>query len=344
MPDAADASRAPRWSVDLPDLTGRRAVVTGASDGVGAEIARGLARAGAEVIMPVRSKAKGERVIAGIREDDPAASLSLRSLDLSSLASSRALSRQLRAEGVPVDILVLNAGVIRLKDRVRHVTADGIELHLQTNALGHALLVADLLPLLRARGARVVAQCSLATRRAAIPWRDVNLERGYRPMRAYGASKAALGLFAVELARRSAAGGWGVTSLLCHPGTAMTNIAPADSPLRRGLVGRLAQALYERGIGLQSPAEAALPALYAATSPHAHSGDMVVPSGMFEIAGAPALREPYRALTGRAEAARVWDLVTELTGAHFPDAGGASDQATPNSGGNTNPTPSTQPA
>lgn len=303
----------------MPDLAGRRALVTGASDGVGVEIARGLACAGAEVVMPVRSKAKGERAAGRIAEDAPRGSVSLRSLDLSSLASTRALARQLLAEGAPLDILVLNAGIVLLKDPMRHLSADGIELHLQTNMLSHALLVADLLPLLRARGARIVLQGSLAARHGSIAWNDPNLDRRYRPLRAYAASKVALGLFGAELGRRSDAGGWGVSPVLCHPGTAMTNIAPAALRERRTLVSRVAGALYDRGIGLQSPAEAALPALYAATSTALRSGDFVAPGGILELAGPPALRPLYRTLTNRAEAAWVWDLVAQLTGARFPD-------------------------
>ncbi|WES63811.1 SDR family oxidoreductase [Microbacter sp. GSS18] len=318
MPDAAATTRPPRWSVDVRDLTGRRALVTGASDGVGVEIARGLARAGAEVVMPVRSKAKGVRARDLIREDAGAGSVTLRSLDLSSLASTRALGRQLIAEGAAVDIVVLNAGIVLLNDPVRHLSVDGIELHLQTNMLSHALLIADILPLLRARGARVVLQCSLAARYGAIAWDDPNLDRRYRPLRAYAASKVALGLFGVELGRRSEDLGWGVESVLCHPGTAMTHIAPASMRERRTAVSRIVGGLYDRGVGLQSPAEAALPALYAATSPGVRSGDFVAPSGLLELAGPPALRPLYRRLTGRADASRAWDLVGELTGARFP--------------------------
>src|SRR5689334_2564751 len=117
--------------ITLPDLSGRTAAVTGASDGVGVEIARGLAGAGAHVVLPVRGRAKGERAMARIRETHPAARLTLRDLDLARLDSVRALADALRSDRVPVDILVLNAGIVLLGDRERHVTEDGFELHFQ---------------------------------------------------------------------------------------------------------------------------------------------------------------------------------------------------------------------
>jgi NAD(P)-dependent dehydrogenase (short-subunit alcohol dehydrogenase family) len=152
--------------ITVPDLSGKRAVVTGASDGIGPGIATRPAAAGAQVVLPVRNLGKGEAAIAAIRERTPGADVSLRELDLSSLASVAALGATLRDEDRPIHILINNVGVMTPPER--RTTVDGFELQLGTNHLGHVALVAQLLPLLRAGGARVVSQISVAARRGRI--------------------------------------------------------------------------------------------------------------------------------------------------------------------------------
>ena len=280
-----------RWRIPLPDLTGSLAVVTGASDGVGFEIARALAGTGAELVLPVRNREKGESAAARIRQEHPRAVLTLRDLDLASLASVGTLVRQLTEEGRPIDVLVANAGIMLLRDPVRHVSADGHELHFQTNFLGHASLVLGILPLLRAGRARIAFQCSLAADHYGIAWDDLQVQRRYTAMRAYASSKIALGLFGMELHRRYGPeqyGGerygsephdeegiravGGIRVALCHPGVALTNIAPAEMRAGRDLRTRASIAVIGRGPFGQSAAEAALPALYAVTSPDAAGG------------------------------------------------------------------------
>ncbi|WP_086827907.1 SDR family oxidoreductase, partial [Allokutzneria sp. NRRL B-24872] len=211
--------------ITVPDLSGKRAVVTGASDGVGLGIAARLAAAGAEVIMPVRNPGKGEAAIAAIRQRTPEANVALRSLDLSSLRSVTELAELLLSEDEPIHVLVNNAGVMTPPER--KTTEDGFELQFGTNHLGHFTLVTALLPLLRAGRARVTSQISVSANRHAINWADLNWERSYSGDRAYSQSKIALGLFGLELARRSNAGGWGITSNLAHPGIAPTNLLAA---------------------------------------------------------------------------------------------------------------------
>lgn len=194
-------------------LAGSTALVTGGSDGVGLEIVRMLADAGADVIMPVRNRAKGEAAIERIRETVRDARIVLHDLDLARLDSVDALTAGLREEAA-IDICVLNAGVVLLGDRRRHLTADGFELHFQTNFLGHAALIRGILPLLERSRARVVVQTSIAAARARIDWNDLNGARRYSPYRAYAASKLALSLFGLELARRSGR----ITVNLSHPG------------------------------------------------------------------------------------------------------------------------------
>lgn len=309
-----DAPREPRWSIPLPDLTGRRAIVTGASDGVGVEIARGLSAAGAQVILPVRNRAKGERAAARIRETVPDADLTLADLDLADLASVAASARSLVEEGAPIHLLVLNAGMIALADPVRRTSADGFELHLQTNHLGHFAFVARILPLLTAGQARVTVQSSLAAKSIGVRFDDLQLERRYSTFRAYGSSKAALSLFALELGRRSAARGWGISTNLSHPGIAITNIAPAELLESRSAGARLGRRIMDAGIG-GTPREASLPALFAVASPDAAPGGFYGPGGFLHLQGPPRTQRLYRRLTDAGAAARVWAVSEELTGA-----------------------------
>lgn len=305
----------------LPDLTGRRALVTGASDGIGLGIARRLAAAGAEVLLPVRNRSKGEAALAAIREEHPAALVSLLDLDLASLTSVAALGARLRDDGRPLHLLVNNAGVMTPPDR--QTTQDGFELQLGTNHLGHVALVAHLLPLLSAGRARVTSQVSVAARSGSMHWDDVNWETSYDGRRAYSQSKIALGLFALELDRRSQAGGWGLTSNLSHPGVAPTSLLSARPELGRdrdtpqiALIRRLSRA----GILLGTVESAQLPALYAATSPQAQGGRLYGPDGLGNLGGSPAEHALYRPLRNAEEAARVWRVSEELTGVSLAPA------------------------
>lgn len=314
----------PRTRLDLtvPDLAGRRAVVTGASDGVGLRLATRLAAAGAEVVMPVRNQAKGEAAMATIRDRVPGAAVSLRELDLSSLDSVRRVAGTLLDEGRPIHLLVNNAGVMTPPDR--QTTADGFELQWGTNHLGHVALTGRLLPLLRAGGARVTSQISVAADRNAVNWADPSWEQSYDGFRAYSHSKIALGLFGLELDRRSRAQGWGITSNLSHPGVAPTNLLAA-----RHEVGRSRDTMGVRVIRVLSrvgltgtPESATGPALYAATSPDAEGGRLYGPGGLGHLAGAPAELEVFSRLQGTDDASRMWRLSAELTQVDLDDAAG----------------------
>ncbi|MCP2372359.1 NAD(P)-dependent dehydrogenase (short-subunit alcohol dehydrogenase family) [Agromyces terreus] len=292
----------------LPDLSSTRALVTGASGGIGLEIARALARAGAEVVMPVRDRERGARAAADIRVGAPSARIECMRLDLARLDSVRALAAGLRDDGRPIDLLVLNAGIVLLGDRFRHVSVDGYELHFQTNFLGHAVLVLGILPLLLAGRARVAVQTSLAVANARLDLHDpLELDR-YTPLRAYGASKLALGLFGVELGRRADALRVG----LCHPGIVPdTGIAPG---LRGGSPGPGAR--ISRRLG-GTPAEAARPALSALmTTPD--PGMLVAPSGPFRLSGPPTQVRRFRRLDDTAAAAAVWNLADRVAAGETP--------------------------
>jgi NAD(P)-dependent dehydrogenase (short-subunit alcohol dehydrogenase family) len=303
----------PPHSITVPDLAGRRAVVTGASDGIGLGIAARLAAAGAEVVLPVRDPAKGEAALAEIRRRTPDAAVSLRTLDLGSLASVAACGAALLEEDVPIGILVANAGVMTPPDR--RTTADGLELQLGTNHVGHFALVDRLLPLLRAGRARVTSQISIAADRNAINWEDPNWERSYHGMRAYSHSKIAFGLFALELGRRSEAGGWGITSTLAHPGVAPTGLLSARPELGRERDTRsvrVIRALSARGILLGTVETASLPAVVAATAPEAANGTFFGPSGLGRLGGPPAEQRLYSRLRSPEDARRFWRITEEL--------------------------------
>ena len=213
--------------IPVPDLAGKLALVTGASDGVGLEIAARLARAGAEILMPVRNQRKGDAAAARIRERTESSSIRVLHLDLASLDSTATLADRLMSEGRPIDLLIANAGI--MNPPTRRETADGLELQLATNHLGHFALIAQLLPLLVEAKAHVTSQVSVAANQGVVNWDDPNWQRGYDPMKAYSSSKIALGLFGMELHRRSAAAGWGLRSNLSHPGITPTNLLAATS-------------------------------------------------------------------------------------------------------------------
>jgi NAD(P)-dependent dehydrogenase (short-subunit alcohol dehydrogenase family) len=309
-----------RPDITVPDLSGRRAVVTGASDGIGLGIATRLAAAGAEVIMPVRNPHKGQAAVAAILDRHPSANVSLRDLDLSSLDSVAALGETLSAEDRPIHILINNAGVMTPPHR--QTTADGFELQFGTNHLGHVALVGHLMPLLRKGRARVTSQVSIAARRGAVNWDDPNWERSYDGSRAYSQSKIALGLFGLELDRRSQAHGWGITSNLSHPGVAPTNLLAARPEVGRARDTpqvRLIRALSKRGILLGTLESAQLPALYAATSPDSRSGRFYGPNGPGHLGGAPAEQTLYRPLRSTQHVQRLWHLSENLAKVSFVD-------------------------
>jgi NAD(P)-dependent dehydrogenase (short-subunit alcohol dehydrogenase family) len=307
--------------VSVPDLTGRLAVVTGASDGIGRGLAERLARAGAEVIMPVRNAAKGVAAIEKIRTAVPRAAVSTRTLDLASLASVAALADTLHAEGRPIDILVNNAAV--MTPATRHTTPDGLELQFGTNFLGHFALVARILPLLRAGHARVTTQVSIGARAGRIDWADLQSE-AYQPWRAYNQSKLAIMLFALELDRRGRAAGWGLLSNVAHPGLTSTNLQAAGPNLGRAKpapLDRIFKRLARVGWPVQ-PVEGGLrPALYAATSPDAEGGRFYGPRGLGHLTGAPAEQSIYRSARDEAAAARLWDVSARLAHVEFAARG-----------------------
>lgn len=302
------------WTTrDIPDQTGKLAVVTGSTGGIGLETARALAAAGADVILAARNPDKGRQAEADVRRHAPAARVRFEPVDLASLESVRAFAERLTWEGRPIDLLIDNAGVMDLP--TRKTTADGHEMQLGVNYLSHFALTGRLLPLLKAGRARVVQLSSVAHRGGRIDLDDLNAERVYRPWPAYQQSKLAMLMFAIELQRRSDAGGWGLTSVAAHPGVArtdlVTNGAGGERPVRtfftRALIGLMAQ----------SAAAGALPVLMAATLPAPRPGGYYGPQGLGETRGAPGPAKIDPAARDAEVAARLWAASERLTGVAY---------------------------
>jgi NAD(P)-dependent dehydrogenase (short-subunit alcohol dehydrogenase family) len=218
-------------------------------------------------------------------------------------------------EGDPIDLYVMNAGIVLLGDQERRTSPSGSELHLATNFVGHYALTTGILPLLSAGGARVVAQCSSIAQLLDIDWNDVQCRRRYSPLRAYASSKVALGLFADELGRRSAAHGWGLTVKVSHPGIAPdTGIA---GTVRERLTGSRVHTFVRRISN--TPAQAAQPALMAAVA-DAAGASFFGPSGFLHLGGPAAPQRIYRHLVAPGGGERAWALGARLSGHPVPDA------------------------
>ena len=299
---------------DIPPLAGKLAVVTGATGGLGFETALALAGAGAETVLTGRNAEKGARAIERIHAAHPRANIRYDALDLSSLAKVAAFAERFAAQHYRLDILVNNAGV--MAPQTRQTTADGFELQFGTNYLGHYALTAQLLPLLAAAPApRTVQLSSGYAHMGRIDFDDLQEAKGYRPYKAYGQSKLAMLMFALELQRRSDRAGWGLTSTAAHPGYARTDLI-SNGPGLTGLSAvamRLLQPLMS-----QTAADGALPQILAATSPDARPSGYYGPSRRFELVGPPTdARLPAHA-KDTAVAARLWQVSEQLTGIRFP--------------------------
>lgn len=298
--------------VDVPDLTGKLAIVTGANSGLGFGLTGRLAAAGAEVVMAVRNLDKGAAARDELLVENPKARLRLEQIDLASLASVAEFADRLLAEGRPVDILLNNAGI--MMPPARETTDDGFELQFESNYLGHYALTARLLPLLRAADApRVTSLSSFMAYLGRYDWNDLQSEK-YSPARSYGLSKLAMLSFARELQARSDANGWGLLSDAAHPGFTRTNLQSTGP--RRGKTARPAKS-YRRTPFWQLIDTGILPALYAATSPDARPAGYYGPDGFLGLTGGSHPARQPRAARNAADAARLFDESARLSGVTF---------------------------
>lgn len=307
----------PRTALDStpPGLTGRLVVITGANSGLGLGLTERLAAAGAEIVMAVRNREKGERAAEGVRGRNPDARLRLLDCDLADLASVRAAAQTLLDEGRAVDILINNAGIMAVPDR--RETADGFELQFGSNHLGPFALTGLLMPALQEADApRVMSTSSIVARIGRWQWDNLNAERRYSAWGAYALSKLANLAFARELQRRSDLEGWGITSVAAHPGGTSTNLqvtGPRDGkPATSGMQRRTDQFM-------QTVEEGIRPALVAAAQPAAEPGGYYGPNGVMEIRGAAAPAWVPRPARAASALVRLWDVSEQLTGVRYAE-------------------------
>ena len=299
-----------KWTSDqIPDQGGRTAVVTGGNSGLGLETTRELARKGAHVVLACRDTAKGAAAATEIRVGVPHAKIEVATLDLASLDSVRAFAEWVRGEHERIDILVNNAGVMAPP---RRETADGFELQIGTNHLGHFALTALLIGAMQHDGARIVTVSSGAHRMGRIQFDDLQSKRRYSRWRAYGQSKLANLMFAFELDRRLRGAGSRIRSIGAHPGYSATNLQKAAAPIVDRLVMVVTNRLLAQGVEV-----GVLPQLYAATNPDAEGGQYIGPDGIAEQRGYPEPVGSSSAARDEAAARRLWEVSEELTGVSF---------------------------
>jgi len=298
------------WTTaDIPDLTGKIAIVTGANSGLGYETSLALAQKGAHVVMACRNPQKAEDSKVEILKHAPNASIELAALDLSSLASIREFSAAFKAKHNKLDILINNAGLMAIP---QSKTADGFESQIGVNHLGHFALTGLLLShLLAAPGSRVVNVSSQAHTAGKIKFDDLQSEKSYSRFGAYSQSKVANIFFTRELQKRLDHAGAPILSVVAHPGVAATNLFSFGfGPLN-------AIAKFFVGLFGQSAAMGALPQLYAAVAPDVQGAEYFGPrSGM---KGYPGRVNPVPYALDEQVGARLWEVSEQLTNVHYDD-------------------------
>jgi NAD(P)-dependent dehydrogenase (short-subunit alcohol dehydrogenase family) len=294
------------WTAEnMPDLTGKIAIVTGANSGIGYEMARALARKEATVILACRNKDKGEAAVRQIAQEHPEAKAELMQLDLSDLASVHRFADEYTSHYDRLDILINNAGIMATPFGK---TADGFELQFGTNHLGHFTLTGLLLdPIIHTPRARVITVSSGGHRFVEIDFDNLNGEKGYDRQRAYAQSKLANLLFTYELQRRFEGAGVDTIAVAAHPGWTVTNLQAHWRMLR----------VLNPFIG-QKPTMGALPTLYAATAPDVQGGDYYGPGGWQGLRGYPTKVQSSDSSYDTAVAAKLWTVSEELTGVRYP--------------------------
>lgn len=295
------------WEVgDMPPQTGRTFLVTGGTSGIGLETAKALAAGGARVVIASRNPEKGREAIREIQQSAPDATVTFEELDLGDLASVRALAKRLEHSLPKLDGLINNAAI--MEPPARETTADGFESQFAVNYLGHFALTAEVLPLLRKSDApRVVTLSSIAAKQGSLRFDDLQFETAYDSFGAYAQSKLACLMFAMELQRRSDAGGWNLKSIASHPGVSRTHLLDHHNLARR----------TARLLLFQPADQGAVPTLYAATSPDANGGVYYGPTGLGETRGPLGLAIVPAAAGDTEAAARLWALSEELSGSRF---------------------------
>ncbi len=293
------------WSPkNIPDLSGKIAVVTGANSGVGFEAADALAGKSATVVLACRHKQRGEAAFERILHKHPLAKAEVMHLDLADLLSVRAFACEFENRFDRLDMLINNAGVMAVPFGK---TAGGFELQFGTNHLGHFALTGLLIgPISRTPGSRVVTVSSVSHRVTGIDFDNLQGEKDYGPWKAYEQSKLANLLFTFELQRRFEKAGIDALAAAAHPGWTTTNLftyLPMISILSRAFA--------------QTPVMGALPILYAAAAPDVRGGDYFGPAGLFHLSGYPVRAAAGTGARDENNAARLWTVSETMTGIRY---------------------------
>jgi NAD(P)-dependent dehydrogenase (short-subunit alcohol dehydrogenase family) len=299
------------WTADqIPDQTGKTFLVTGANSGLGYVTTRELARRGAHVIMAVRNLDKGNQALQALRGELTAPSLELRQVDLADLDSVKRLAESVLSDGLSVDVLVNNAGIMMPP---RSLSLQGHESQFAANHLGHFALTGLLLGTLqKGREARVVTVSSGLHKRGQIHFDDLTGAKSYSPVAYYAQSKFANVLFGLELDRRLRAINSPIRSVLAHPGYSATNLQSTGPTGLLAFGMRISNRLMAQHVDM-----GALDQLYAAVAPEAKSGQFIGPDGRGEKKGYPTVVQPIPSATSTETARRLWDLSEELTGVRY---------------------------
>jgi NAD(P)-dependent dehydrogenase (short-subunit alcohol dehydrogenase family) len=297
-----------KWTTaDIPEQTGRVAVITGANTGLGYETAAALAAKGAHVVLAVRDLDKGKTAANLITQHDPGASVGLQELDLTSLDSIRAAAEQLRSDHDHIDLLINNAGVMFTP---KSTTKDGFELQFGTNHLGHFAITGLLLDrVLAVPGSRVVTVSSIGHRAGRLRFDDLQWKRGYSRTGAYGRSKLANLLFTYEMQRRLT--GTNTIAVAAHPGASRTELVRHTPPSLRVVTGPFELISQDAAMG-------ALPTLRAATDPGVLGGQYFGPGGFAEQRGYPKVVASNARSHDVELQQRLWAVSEELTGVRCP--------------------------
>lgn len=292
------------WNVaDIPSQEGKTILVTGANSGLGFGTTKELARKGAHVIMTARNLKKGEKAVADIKRDVPAAKLTLMQLDLADIPSIHNFVAEVKKNFSQLDTLINNAGVMMPNDRQE--TKQGFELQFGTNHVGHFILTNELLPLLeKTENSRIVTLSSLVAKmgKADIYWNDMQWEKSYDKMGSYAQSKLANMMFGIELQKRLVENESKTISVLAHPGYTATNLQN-----NMGLQGKIMNFLFAQKLEM-----GILPTLRAATDPNVNGGEYYGPAKMGNWRGHPIVNEPNKMALDRNVTKRLWTISEEI--------------------------------
>ena len=304
-----------KWTeADIPDQTGRTALITGANSGIGFEAARALAEHGARVVLACRSRVKADAAVQAIATTAPAADVSVLELDLADLDQVTVAAATFASAHDRLDLLINNAGLMAIP---KQTTVQGYEMQLGVNHLAHFALTGRLLDrLLATPGSRVVSISSQGHRPGRIAFDDLQSEQKYGPWKAYFQSKLANLLFVAELQRRLTAADSPTLALAAHPGGSRTNLGHENPGGILNTIGHVGRPVIEK-IALQSAAMGALPTLRAATDPAVVGGEYFGPDGLGEQRGHPRVVGRSRRAQDEDVARRLWEVSEELTGVRY---------------------------